>query len=161
MKQDQAILRAARLIRSADAIVIAAGAGMSVDSGLPAFRGSDGLWTKLLPEGMKEREIGSLTQADCFTTKPVQAWTFYGRALEVCRNATPHEGYRLIQAWAAHARHGAFAPTRAMSTATFKPLASPRIAWSNATAPSTRCNARSLAAARYGPDRVKTHSHSN
>ena len=111
MEHDQAILRAARLIRSADAIVIAAGAGMSVDSGLPAFRGSDGLWTKLLPEGMKEREIGSLTQADCFTTKPVQAWTFYGRALEVCRNATPHEGYRLIQAWTAHARHGAFAYT--------------------------------------------------
>ncbi|WP_244815349.1 Sir2 family NAD-dependent protein deacetylase [Caballeronia sp. Lep1P3] len=84
---------------------------MSVDSGLPAFRGSDGLWTALLPEGMSEREVGSLTQGDCFVIRPEQAWTFYGHALDACRHATPHDGYRLIRAWAADKRHGAFAYT--------------------------------------------------
>jgi NAD-dependent SIR2 family protein deacetylase len=111
MTRNQAILRAAALIRSADAIVIAAGAGMSVDSGLPAFRGSEGLWTTLLPEGMKERDIGSLTQADCFVRRPAQAWAFYGGALGVCRRAAPHEGYRLILSWATAKRHGVFAYT--------------------------------------------------
>src|SRR5580698_10348585 len=64
------IQRAADWIRNADGIVIAAGAGMSVDSGLPDFRGADGLWTSLLPAGMTERDVGSLTQGDCFVDKP-------------------------------------------------------------------------------------------
>ncbi|MBF4101920.1 NAD-dependent deacetylase [Mannheimia haemolytica] len=35
---------AAELIRNADGILITAGAGMSVDSGLPDFRSVGGLW---------------------------------------------------------------------------------------------------------------------
>jgi NAD-dependent SIR2 family protein deacetylase len=111
MTSDKALARAAEYIRQADSIIIAAGAGMSVDSGLPDFRGSNGLWTALLPDGMAERDIGSLTQASCFETRPGDAWTFYGRMLDVCRSATPHEGYALIQAWAADKRHGVFAYT--------------------------------------------------
>ena len=42
--EDEAIARAADLVRQADALVIAAGAGMGVDSGLPDFRGDTGLW---------------------------------------------------------------------------------------------------------------------
>ena len=61
------IQRAADWVRNADGIVIAAGAGMSVDSGLPDFRGTDGLWTALLPAGMTERDIGSLTQGESVT----------------------------------------------------------------------------------------------
>ena len=38
------IRRAARLIAKADALLITAGAGMSVDSGLPDFRGGQGFW---------------------------------------------------------------------------------------------------------------------
>jgi NAD-dependent SIR2 family protein deacetylase len=109
--RDRAIERAAQLIRAADAIVIAAGAGMSVDSGLPAFRGSGGLWTTLMPTGMSERQLGSLTQGDCFRKRPSQAWTFYGRAIDVCRLSVPHDGYRLIREWAATKRHGVFVYT--------------------------------------------------
>ena len=36
--------RAASLIEQADALIVAAGAGMGVDSGLPDFRGKDGFW---------------------------------------------------------------------------------------------------------------------
>lgn len=102
------IQRAADWIRNADGIVIAAGAGMSVDSGLPDFRGTDGLWTSLLPAGMTERDVGSLTQGDCFVEKPVDAWRFYGRALQVCRQLKPHAGYAMLKHWAEGARHGAF-----------------------------------------------------
>jgi NAD-dependent SIR2 family protein deacetylase len=100
--------RAAGWIRNADAIVIAAGAGMSVDSGLPDFRGTQGLWTSLLPAGMTERDVGSLTQGDCFVDKPVEAWQFYGRALQVCRQLKPHAGYAMLDRWARRVAHGAF-----------------------------------------------------
>jgi len=36
--------KAADLVKSADALIIAAGAGMGVDSGLPDFRGAGGFW---------------------------------------------------------------------------------------------------------------------
>jgi len=42
MKDD--IKRAAEMIANADALMILAGAGMGVDSGLPDFRGKDGFW---------------------------------------------------------------------------------------------------------------------
>ena len=35
---------AAKLIASADGLLITAGAGMGVDSGLPDFRGNEGFW---------------------------------------------------------------------------------------------------------------------
>ena len=41
---EREIERAAALIEAADALIIAAGAGMGVDSGLPDFRGNDGFW---------------------------------------------------------------------------------------------------------------------
>jgi len=102
------IQRAADWIRNADGIVIAAGAGMSVDSGLPDFRGTGGLWTSLLPAGMTERDVGSLTQGGCFVEKPTEAWKFYGKALQVCRQTTPHVGYTLLKRWADRTPHGAF-----------------------------------------------------
>lgn len=37
-------LEAARTIKSARALIITAGAGMGVDSGLPDFRGPEGFW---------------------------------------------------------------------------------------------------------------------
>ncbi len=38
------IAHAADLIRQTDAIVVGAGAGMGIDSGLPDFRGPNGFW---------------------------------------------------------------------------------------------------------------------
>jgi NAD-dependent SIR2 family protein deacetylase len=46
---DSVFLCAANLIVNADALVIAAGAGMGVDSGLPDFRGNEGFWKAYWP----------------------------------------------------------------------------------------------------------------
>jgi len=46
---DAAIAQAARAIRQADALLIGAGAGMGVDSGLPDFRGPEGFWRAYPP----------------------------------------------------------------------------------------------------------------
>lgn len=105
------IARAAQWVARADALIIAAGAGMSVDSGLPDFRGSNGIWTTLLPAGMHERDLGAFTQGRCFAENPREAWRFFGRALDVCRDTPPHAGYALLRDWATAKRHGAFVYT--------------------------------------------------
>lgn len=51
----EAIEKARQIIESADAILITAGAGMGVDSGLPDFRGNEGFW-KAYPMA-KERHL--------------------------------------------------------------------------------------------------------
>jgi NAD-dependent SIR2 family protein deacetylase len=107
----KAIQKAAQLIYQADALIIAAGAGMSVDSGLPDFRGSHGLWTTLLPAGMHERDLHAWTQGRCFEADPTQAWRFYGEALRVCEKAVPHAGHGLLLDWAQSKPHGAFVYT--------------------------------------------------
>src|SRR6267378_142976 len=42
--QDEKLEKAAGWLREADGLLITAGAGMGVDSGLPDFRGRDGFW---------------------------------------------------------------------------------------------------------------------
>lgn len=42
--------RAAEILRPAERILVFSGAGLSTESGIPDFRGPDGLWTKLDPE---------------------------------------------------------------------------------------------------------------
>lgn len=59
---DKSIARAAQIVRDADAIIIAAGAGMGVDSGLPDFRGNPGFWVAypaLAAEGAAFMDIAS------------------------------------------------------------------------------------------------------
>jgi hypothetical protein len=105
---DSNIARAAQWIAGADAMVIAAGAGMSVDSGLPDFRGSNGIWKTLLPAGRHERDVHAFMHGRCFADNPREAWRFFGRALDACRDTAPHAGYALLRHWAAAKRHGAF-----------------------------------------------------
>ena len=50
----QAIAKAAILIASADGLMITAGAGMSVDSGLPDYRGDKGFWQNYVGIGVAE-----------------------------------------------------------------------------------------------------------
>ena len=135
------IYRAAQYIENADAIIIAAGAGMSVHSGLPAFRGSEGLRATLLPDGMRGGEIGSLTQAECFAARPVQAWKFSGvrsRVAAICHRTMAIGSFNNGR----RRRVKAYFCTRATSMVIFRRRGSPRNESSNATARSTCCNAR-------------------
>lgn len=54
--QDTAIGRAAALVDGADRIAVLTGAGISTDSGIPDFRGPEGVWTKN-PEAEKASNI--------------------------------------------------------------------------------------------------------
>ena len=57
------LINARALLQKADAILIVTGAGMSVDSGIPTYRGTNGIWTKSIKIGSETfsyDEISSL-----------------------------------------------------------------------------------------------------
>lgn len=102
-----AIERAAELIEQADALIVAAGAGMGVDSGLPDFRGREGFWRAypaLREAGLDFTQIASPT---AFRTLPERAWGFYGHRLALYRATQPHAGFELLRHWGGRMLHGA------------------------------------------------------
>ena len=109
--------RAAEVIADADALLITAGAGMGVDSGLPDFRGPDGFW-RAYPA---YRELGlgfeQLANPKWFDEDPQLAWGFYGHRMSLYRTTTPHAGFGLLKRWAEGKRHGAFVFTSNVDSA--------------------------------------------
>ena len=105
------IERAAAIIADADALVIAAGAGMGVDSGLPDFRGNAGFWKAypaLASGGISFMDIAAPA---AFHADPRQAWGFYGHRLALYRATRPHAGFDVLWSWAQARPHGGFVYT--------------------------------------------------
>jgi NAD-dependent SIR2 family protein deacetylase len=101
LEPDRAYDEAAKAIREADALVVAAGAGMGVDSGLPDFRGPEGFW-KAYP--MYERlglSFAAAANPMHFARDPAFGWGFYGHRLKLYRETVPHEGFRILLRWIA------------------------------------------------------------
>lgn len=100
--------RAAELIAQSDGLVIAAGAGMGVDSGLPDFRGNEGFWKAYPALGRARMEFTSIASPRTFHDDPALAWGFYGHRLALYRETLPHEGFALLRAWGEAMDHGSF-----------------------------------------------------
>jgi NAD-dependent SIR2 family protein deacetylase len=100
--------RAATLIQQADGMVIAAGAGMGVDSGLPDFRGDHGFWRSYPALGHLGLSFMEMATPYMFHADPALAWGFYGHRLAMYRSTQPHEGFELLQRWACGMDQGAF-----------------------------------------------------
>ncbi len=93
------IPRVAELIAKADALLITAGAGMSVDSGLPDFRGGKGFWGAYPPLEKLGISFEHMAQPHWFAEKPEMAWAFYGHRQQLYRETEPHAGYRTLLEW--------------------------------------------------------------
>jgi len=102
------ITEAAVWIRSADAMVIAAGAGMGVDSGLPDFRGNDGFWNAYPPFRQLGLKFTDLANPDWFANDPPLAWGFYGHRYNLYKRTQPHAGFQILRQWAAAKPAGYF-----------------------------------------------------
>jgi NAD-dependent SIR2 family protein deacetylase len=89
--------RAAEAVASAEALLIAAGAGMGVDSGLPDFRGPEGFWKAYPP--FRGRRFSDLSTPHWFLTDPALAWGFFGHRLNLYRVAMPHRGFDILRRW--------------------------------------------------------------
>jgi NAD-dependent SIR2 family protein deacetylase len=100
--------RAAALLAEADALLISAGAGMGVDSGLPDFRGTQGFWRAYPVYEKLGLRFESMANPRWFQNDPAFAWGFYGHRLELYRATSPHPGFAILQRWAEQKPHGAF-----------------------------------------------------
>lgn len=99
---------AARLIGQADGLVICAGAGIGVDSGLPDFRGPGGFWQAYPALGRARIRFEEIASPEAFRRDPRLAWGFYGHRLKLYRETVPHRGFALLLAVAGRVRRGGF-----------------------------------------------------
>lgn len=102
------IRQAANYIRQADALLITAGAGMGIDSGLPDFRGEEGFWRAFPPLKKLGLNFQSIATPQLFQDNTALAWGFYGLRLNSYRTTPPHNGYYLLKKWADRTTHGAY-----------------------------------------------------
>ncbi|NPV04229.1 MAG: NAD-dependent deacetylase [Syntrophaceae bacterium] len=98
MDMNDQINRAARALREADALLVTAGAGMGVDSGLPDFRGNEGFWKAYPPMAKLGVSFVEMANPLWFERDPSLAWGFYGHRLHLYRRTVPHAGFgRLLE----------------------------------------------------------------
>jgi len=75
-------------IKDANKIVFVTGAGISQESGIPTFRGNDGLWRKYDPM--------QLATIDAFYDNPKLVWEWYEDRRKNILNAKPNAGHFAI-----------------------------------------------------------------
>lgn len=77
-------------------LVIITGAGISVASGIPTFRGPEGFWT-IGSENYKGPDIGTL---EMFKKHPEEVWKWFLFRKGICEAAKPNEGHFLVNEFA-------------------------------------------------------------
>jgi NAD-dependent SIR2 family protein deacetylase len=99
---------AAEYIHNSDAILVTAGAGIGVDSGLPDFRGNEGFWKAYPPIAKLGISFYEMANPEWFRKDPKLAWAFYGHRLNLYRTTSPHAGFYQLLEQAKHKRDGYF-----------------------------------------------------
>jgi NAD-dependent deacetylase len=82
---------AADRLRSASRVTALTGAGVSAASGIPTFRGADGLWKKVRAE--------TLATAEAFENDPRLVWEWYDWRRQMIRDARPNAAHHVLARW--------------------------------------------------------------
>jgi NAD-dependent SIR2 family protein deacetylase len=101
----------AQALRRARALVITAGAGMGVDSGLPDFRGDQGFWKAYPPYARLGLSFVDAANPERFEEDPAFGWGFYGHRLNLYRATAPHAGFAVLRGLASRLGLEAFVVT--------------------------------------------------
>ncbi|MGH9367969.1 MAG: SIR2 family NAD-dependent protein deacylase [Thermoanaerobaculia bacterium] len=83
--------RLARRLRSARRVTVLTGAGVSAASGIPTFRGSEGLWKSFRPE--------ELATPEAFARDPETVWEWYAWRRELVARARPNRAHEVLSGW--------------------------------------------------------------
>ena len=94
---DKNIKKAKEKLKEADSIIITAGAGMGVDSGLPDFRGNEGFWRAYPAIKHLGYSFVDMANPKWFRENPTLAWAFYGHRLNLYRKTIPHRGFNILK----------------------------------------------------------------
>ena len=85
------------MIQEAKNIVAFTGAGISAESGIPTYRGSDGVWNKYDPE--------KYANVNEFTKNPSYYWSFFKEIrYPVLKSAAPNAAHKLLAHMEEHGR---------------------------------------------------------
>jgi NAD-dependent SIR2 family protein deacetylase len=102
---------AAEVVRTAEALIITAGAGMGVDSGLPDFRGNQGFWQAYPPYARLGLSFVECANPEHFQRDPAFGWGFYGHRANLYRQTVPHDGFGIMRNWIAQRELPSFVVT--------------------------------------------------
>ena len=92
--------KVASALKRAERVAVLTGAGMSVASGLPTYRGIGGLYDGIEVEaGMPIEEI---LHAYTMARNPALTWKYIAQIGQACSAAEPNEGHRILCAWERH-----------------------------------------------------------
>ena len=81
----------AERIRNAKRLTILTGAGVAAASGVPTFRGPDGLWRQYRPE--------ELATPEAFARQPELVWEWYAWRRVTIASCVPNAAHHMIAAW--------------------------------------------------------------
>jgi NAD-dependent deacetylase len=73
------------LLSASSRVAVFTGAGMSAESGVPTFRGTDGIWNKFRPE--------ELANFDAFMKNPDLVWEWYKHRKKIITEIKPNAGH--------------------------------------------------------------------
>ncbi|MBI3585868.1 MAG: NAD-dependent deacylase [Ignavibacteriales bacterium] len=77
-------------LSNAQSVCVLTGAGVSAESGVPTFRGADGLWSKFKPE--------ELANFNAFIRNPALVWEWYSYRKKVIKEVQPNPAhYALVE----------------------------------------------------------------
>ncbi|MFB0565478.1 MAG: NAD-dependent deacylase [Candidatus Aminicenantaceae bacterium] len=79
------------LLREARHVAVLTGAGISAESGIPTFRGEDGLW--------KQYRAEELATPSAFNRDPKLVWEWYDWRREFIAPVEPNPGHRILAEW--------------------------------------------------------------
>jgi len=87
-----AVEQLAGLVRAAASVTVLTGAGVSAASGVPTFRGADGLWRRYRPE--------DLATPDAFARDPRLVWEWYDWRRQRIAACAPNDAHHVLARWA-------------------------------------------------------------
>jgi NAD-dependent deacetylase len=87
---------AARRLRAAESVLVVTGAGISAESGVPTFRGPEGLWRQYRPE--------DLATPAAFARDPKLVWEWYNWRRERIAPLKPNPAHHAVAALEARGR---------------------------------------------------------
>lgn len=96
---DDNIKKAVELIKQSKKIIIYAGAGIGIDSGLPAFRTPNGFWKEYPFLKNKNYDFEKIANPISFEEDPYLAWQFYGHRFNMYKKTKPHKGFKILKKW--------------------------------------------------------------
>lgn len=91
MVDEKEIQSLTELIQHKNRIAVLTGAGISAESGIPTFRGKDGLWRKHRAE--------ELATPQAFSQDPKLVWEFYNWRRGLIAPVEPNPGHNVLARW--------------------------------------------------------------